>query len=59
MDDILLSNPLVILHVLYVVILLPVVLWPETPAPPRRKEGTKPAGALGASLVPDRVSGRR
>jgi hypothetical protein len=47
MEEILLSNPLIILHVLYVVILLPVVLWSNSPEPPRRKERTEPGGALG------------
>jgi hypothetical protein len=48
MTEILLSNPLVILHVLYVVVLLPVVLWSDNPEPPRREGRAEPAGGLGA-----------
>jgi hypothetical protein len=48
MGEILLTHPLVILHVLYVVILLPVAIWSDTPEPTGRKATTAPAEALGA-----------
>ena len=47
MGEILLTHPLIVLHLFYVLCLLPVLLWPDTPRPPRR-QGTEPWGAFGA-----------
>ena len=52
MGEMLLSHPLVILYLLYVVGLILVAFWPGTPPPPRRREGTEPWGTLGARRRP-------
>ena len=52
MGEILLTHPLIVLYLFYVLCLLPVLLWPDTPRPPRRLKGAEPWGAFGP---PDRI----
>jgi hypothetical protein len=51
MGEILLSHPLVILYLLYVVGLALVAFWPDTRRP-RRRKGPELWGALGAQRRP-------
>jgi hypothetical protein len=47
MGQILVTHPLIILYLFYVLCMLPVLLWPDIPQPPRQVKGDEPRGACG------------
>jgi hypothetical protein len=51
MGEILITHPLVILYLFYVVCMLPVLLWPDTPQP-RQPNRTNSWGAFGTEGRP-------